>query len=504
MITPEYLLGYDVGSSSVKVTLLNAATGKPVASATCPQTEMPIDSPQPGWAEQAPEMWWENAQTATRQVLSEVSASKDSVLAIGISYQMHGLVIVDRNHNVLRPSIIWCDSRAVPVGDAAFEKLGASYCLEHLLNSPGNFTASKLRWVRENERDVYKRIHKFMLPGDYIAMRLTGEVRTTVSGLSEGVFWDFKTDNISEQLLRHYEIDRDLIPEIVPTFGVQGHLTNEAASALGLKAGIPVTYRAGDQPNNAFSLKTLEPGEIAATAGTSGVVYGIIDTPSSDPESRVNTFVHVNHSESARRYGVLLCVNGTGIMNSWLRRNLAGGGDGLSYEKMNQMAASVPVGSDNVFVLPFGNGAERMLRNREPGASFHGLNLNRHGAPHLCRAVQEGIVFSLAYGFDILNKMGLKSTVVRAGKANMFLSDVFSDAFVNTTGTQVELFNTDGSQGAARAAGVGCGYYSSMNTAFDGLTCLKRIEPDPKKGEAYREAFEKWKTILNTQLTNQS
>jgi xylulokinase len=504
VITPEYLLGYDVGSSSVKVTLLNASTGKAVASATCPDTEMPIDSPHPGWAEQAPEMWWDNAQMATRQVLSKASASKDSVLAIGISYQMHGLVIVDRDQNVLRPSIIWCDSRAVPVGDKAFDKLGASYCLDHLLNSPGNFTASKLRWVREHEPEVYKRIHKFMLPGDYIAMRLTGEIRTTVSGLSEGVFWDFKSDNISEQLLKHYDIDRELIPEIVPTFGVQGHLTSHAASALGLKAGIPVTYRAGDQPNNAFSLKTFEPGEIAATAGTSGVIYGIIDTPSSDPQSRVNTFVHVNHSESARRYGVLLCVNGTGIMNSWLRRNLAGGVEALSYEKMNQMAASVPVGSDGVYVLPFGNGAERMLRNIEPGASFHGLNLNRHSAPHLCRAVQEGIVFSLAYGFGILNEMGLKSTVVRAGQANMFLSDVFCDAFASTTGTQVELFNTDGSQGAARAAGVGFGYYASMNAAFDGLTLLKRIEPDPGKQEAYREAFSKWKSILDNQLTNQS
>jgi xylulokinase len=503
VITPEYLLGFDVGSSSVKVTLLNAATGKAVASATCPQTEMPIDSPQPGWAEQSPDMWWDNAQKATRQVLSAASASRDSVLAIGISYQMHGLVIVDRDRNVLRPSIIWCDSRAVSIGENAFEKLGTSYCLDHLLNSPGNFTASKLRWVRDNEPDIYKRIYKFMLPGDYIAMRLTGEMRTTVSGLSEGVFWDFKSDSISGSLLKHYDIDRALIPDIVPTFGVQGHLTNDAASALGLKAGIPVTYRAGDQPNNAFSLKTFEPGEIAATAGTSGVIYGIIDSPSSDPESRVNTFVHVNHSESARRYGVLLCVNGTGIMNSWLRRNLTGG-EALSYDKMNQMAASVPVGSDRLCVLPFGNGAERMLRNREPGASFHGLNLNRHGAAHLCRAVQEGIVFSLAYGFGILNNMGLKSTVVRAGQANMFLSDVFCDAFVNTTGTQVELFNTDGSQGAARAAGVGCGYYASMNAAFDGLTCLKRIDPDPTKQEAYREAFGNWKAVLENQRTNQS
>lgn len=504
MANDDHLLGYDLGSSSVKVTLLNAATGKAVASASSPGTEMTIESPQKGWAEQDPGMWWQNAVAATRQVLKASSAPPSSIRAIGIAYQMHGLVIVDKNKAVLRPSIIWCDSRAVGIGDKAMTFLGDSYCLNNLLNSPGNFTASKLRWVREHEPAVYDKIHKFMLPGDYLAMRLTGDIRTTVSGLSEGIFWDYKANDVSSAVLDHYGIDRSLIPDLVPTFGPQGTVTGTAASELGLPAGIPVTYRAGDQPNNAFSLKTFEPGEIAATAGTSGVIYGIMDRPASDKQSRVNTFVHVNHTGQQQRLGILLCVNGTGIMNSWLRKRLQLTGDAVPYEKLNQLAATAPVGSDQLAVLPFGNGAERMLQNKDPGASFHRLNLTRHETAHLCRAVQEGIVFSLAYGFEILNNMGLKSTVVRAGQANMFLSDVFSEAFVNTTGTQVELFNTDGAQGAARAAGVGSGYYPSMASAFDGLVCLRHIEPDERKQDAYREAFDNWKNILQQQLTNLS
>lgn len=502
MTNPDHLLGFDLGSSSVKVTLLNAATGKAVASANSPSTEMDINSPHKGWAEQHPDLWWQHAVAATRQVMKASSVSPSSIAGIGISYQMHGLVVVDKNHEVLRPSIIWCDSRAVETGDKAFEALGDSYCLNHLLNSPGNFTASKLKWVQDQEPELYSRIHKFMLPGDYLAMRLTGDLRTTVSGLSEGIFWDFKSNDISEALLKHYGIDRSLIPDLVPTFGFQGAVTTAAAAELGLSPGIPVAYRAGDQPNNAFSLKTLEPGEIAATAGTSGVIYGIMDKPAYDRQSRVNAFVHVNHTELNQRLGILLCVNGTGIMNSWLRRRLQLTGDPVSYEMLNQLAAGAPIGSDQMVVLPFGNGAERMLQNKDLGASFHRLNLTRHETAHLCRAVQEGIVFSLAYGFEILNEMGLKSTVVRAGKANMFLSDVFSEAFVNTTGTHVELYNTDGAQGAARGAGVGCGYYPSMASAFEGLTCLRQIEPEKYRQDAYREVFENWKNILQKQLSN--
>lgn len=495
------LLGYDIGSSSVKASVIDVDSGRAIGSASSPKQEMKINSPHPGWAEQDPELWWKHLVKATHELIDQLDLKGNQVEAIGISYQMHGLVAVDEQKNVLRPSIIWCDSRAVEIGNQAFKELGPDDSLRRYLNSPGNFTASKLKWVKENEPGVYDKIHKVMLPGDYIAMKLSGQINTTVSGLSEGIMWDYKEGKLAERLLDYYQISSDLIPEILPSFGLQGELTQEAASELGLEGGTKITYRAGDQPNNAFSLNVLNPGEAATTAGTSGVIYGVTNKPVYDKRSRVNTFVHVNHSENNERYGVLLCINGTGILNSWLKHNL-GINASLDYEQLNNLASKSPVGSGGISILPFGNGAERILENRDTGASVHGLNFNRHTNAHLLRAAQEGIVFSLCYGFQIMQNMGLQIDKVKAGHANMFLSPIFREAFVNTTGTTLELYNTDGSQGAARGAGVGSGEYSSPNDAFRGLKKIKEIEPDINKQNAYTEAYNSWLEHLNQTIKN--
>ncbi len=488
------LIGYDIGSSSVKATLLNSQTGEAISSATCPGQEMPMKSEQPGWAEQDPEMWWKYVKEATIKILSESGVNKNDVKAIGISYQMHGLVLVDKDQNLLRPSIIWCDSRAVEIGNKAFQSLGEEQCLSSFLNSPGNFTASKLKWVKDNEPELFAQVHKAMLPGDYIAMKLTGEINTTISGLSEGIFWDFKNKNIAASLLDHYGISKDVLPDLVPTFSIQSKVSSQAASETGLAAGIPISYRAGDQPNNAFSLNVLNAGEIAATAGTSGVVYGIIENPSYDPQSRVNTFAHVNYTKEHEKLGVLLCINGTGILNSWLRKNVT---KEMDYPLINDLASKAPIGSDGLVFMPFGNGAERVLCNKDVGAQLHNLQLNRHDQSHLLRAGQEGIVFALNYGFDIMRDMGMKLNTVRAGHANMFLSPLFSEAFTNITGATVELYNTDGSQGAARGAGVGAGIYQDFKEAFTGLKTIKQIEPKKELQEQYREAYENWLSYLN-------
>lgn len=494
----RYLLGFDIGSSSVKVTALDAESGVVAGSAASPKQEMPISSEKPGWAEQDPEMWWTHAKNALGEIKSRYHIGMDQIEAIGISYQMHGLVLVDKNLKVLRPSIIWCDSRAVEIGNRAFQDLGMDYCLGHCLNSPGNFTASKLKWVKENEPSLYDKIYKMMLPGDYIAMRMTGLVQTTVSGLSEGIMWDFKDNKLSGKLLDYYGLDSGLLPETVPTFSIHGELTREAANELGLAPGIKIAYRAGDQPNNAFSLNVLEPGEVAATAGTSGVVYGISDQASFDEKSRVNAFVHVNHTETLKRYGILMCLNGTGILNSWLKRNMAAQNAG--YDEMNRIASKAPVGSDGVMVLPFGNGAERILENKEIGAAIGGVNFNVHDQSHLLRAGQEGIVFGLNYGFNIMKQMNLQISKVKAGEANMFLSPIFREAFASVTGAPVELYNTDGSQGAARGAGVGAGIYGSFKDAFAGLKTVKIVDPDIRKQEQYREAYDKWLQFLRMHL----
>ncbi len=489
-----FLLGYDIGSSSVKASLVNADTGKCIASAFFPKSEAPILAIAPGWAEQDPHMWWDNLKLATQAVIEQSGIDTAEISAIGISYQMHGLVCVDKNQQVLRPAIIWCDSRAVAGGQQAFEKLGEERCLEHLLNSPGNFTASKLAWVKYNEPQVYEQIYKIMLPGDYIAMRLTGDICTTVSGLSEGMFWDFKENCVAEFLMDYWGFDHSLIPEIKSTFSEQGRMMESAARELGLKAGIPVTYRAGDQPNNALSLNVFNPGEIASTAGTSGVVYGVNGAVNFDPKSRVNTFAHVNHTTEQTRLGVLLCINGTGILNSWVKRNVVP--EGVSYAEMNDLAEQVPIGCDGLSIVPFGNGAERVLENREVGCSLHGINFNFHNRSHIIRAAQEGIVFSFKYGMEIMEQMGMPISKIHAGNANMFLSPIFRRTLASVTNSVIELYDTDGSVGAAKGAGIGAGIYKDNNEAFATLEKLQMIEPDEVNKAEYEVAYERWKSLI--------
>ncbi|QCD36433.1 xylulokinase [Muribaculum gordoncarteri] len=493
-----YLLGYDIGSSSVKASIVNAETGKCVSSAFFPKSEAEIIAVKQGWAEQRPEQWWEHLKQSTAAVLAESKVNPADIKAIGISYQMHGLVCIDRDHNVLRPAIIWCDSRGVPYGEKAFDELGHEKCLSHLLNSPGNFTATKLKWVKDNEPEVFERIDKIMLPGDYIAMKLTDRVCTTLSGLSEGMFWDFKNGRVADFLMEYLGFGSSIIPEIVPTFSVQGQVTAHAAAELGLAEGTPVCYRAGDQPNNALSLNVFNPGEIASTAGTSGVVYGVNGEINYDPKSRVNTFAHVNHTNEQTRLGILLCINGTGILNSWVKRTVAP--EGISYPAMNDLAAQASIGSEGVSILPFGNGAERVLQNREIGSSIHGVNFLKHGKQHIVRAAQEGIVFSFQYGIEIMEQMGMDVKKIHAGHANMFLSPLFRETLAGVSGATIELFDTDGSVGAAKGAGIGAGIYKDNNEAFATLDRIEVIEPKEADRQAYRDAYGLWKQRLETIL----
>ena len=488
-----YLLGYDIGTSSVKASLVDVTTGQSVASAQYPDAEAPITANQPGWAEQEPEMWWEELKQATKRVFA-IADVKNEISAIGISYQMHGLVCVDKEGKPLRPSIIWCDGRAVPYGNAAFEAIGGEKCLSHLLNSPGNFTAAKLAWVKDNEPELFAKIHKIMLPGDYIAMKLSGGVmNTTVSGLSEGMFWDFKNNEVSKDVMNYFGFPQDIIADIVPTFAVQSKVCAAVAAELGLPEGCPIAYRGGDQPNNALSLNVMKPGEIAATGGTSGVVYGVLGEVNYDPKSRVNTFAHVNHNQPDTRLGVLLCINGTGILNAWMKRTVAP--EGISYPAMNDLAETAPVGAEGLSIIPFGNGAERVLQNQNPGASVHGINFNIHTKAHMLRAAQEGIAFSFAYGMEIMKGMGMDIKTIKAGHANLFLSPLFRRTLANVTDATIELYETDGSVGAAKGAGIGAGIYKDSDEAFATLKHFGTEKPEADTA-AYKEAYKRWKAAL--------
>ena len=490
------LLGIDIGTSSIKVSVVDAASQKVFASAQYPDEESPIIALKPGWAEQAPDTWWEHTQAAIQLCNKTAAYDPADIAAIGIAYQMHGLVLVDKEQKVLRNSIIWCDSRAVEIGDKAFDAIGQEQCLSHLLNSPGNFTASKLAWVKANEPEVYSKIDKAMLPGDFIAMRLTGEITTSISALSEGVFFDFKTNSLSKDIINYYGFDESLFPEVNEVFSPHGNLQASIAQKLNLKPGIPVTYKAGDQPNNALSLNVLNPGEVAATAGTSGVIYGVTGELGYDKQSRVNTFAHVNYTTQQQRMGVLLCINGVGSMYRWLKQTF---GASESYLQMNAKATEAPAGSDGLCVLPFGNGAERMLNNKLVGAHFHNIDLNIHTQAHVIRAVQEGIAFSFRYGLDIMRENGMNPTIIRAGKNNLFLSELFTESFVNITGVPVELYKNDGSVGAALGAGIGAQIFSSPQQAFEHMHAIQMVEP---AGKQLEPAYQQWKALLNKQLTN--
>jgi xylulokinase len=492
-----YLLGYDIGSSFIKASLLDAKSGIVVSKVAFPDKEMKIIAHFPGWAEQDPELWWRYTVQATKKLLDSYKINSQDIKAIGISYQMHGLVLVDEDNKSLRNSIIWCDSRAVQIGENAYKKIGKAYCLKRYLNSPGNFTISKLKWVKDNEKHIYSRINKFMLPGDYIALKMTNKICITEEGLSEAILWDYDNQKLADEMLKTFDISSKYIPEIVNSFSIQGGLTSKAAAELGLSTSTVVSYRAGDQPNNAFSLGVLNPGEVAATAGTSGVIFGISNQNKYEQKSRVNVFLSVNHKKSVPRYGMLLCINGTGILYRWLKENFA---QGLSYEQMNEIAGSAEIGSGGVLVLPFGNGAERVLENRDIGCKISNIRFNTLSRGNIFRAVQEGIAFSMYYGLNLMKEMGVDTKVIKAGYANMFLSPIFCQTLSDITGAVIELYNTDGSIGAARGAGIGVGIYSNTESAFVGLKKIKTIKPINNNKQILNETYSKWLELLQRYL----
>ena len=496
-----YLLGYDLGSSSVKASLVDGTSGVTIASSKFPESEMEIISKEESWAEQEPVQWWQNIIAVTNKLLANSNISPADIKSIGIAYQMHGLVVVDKDQNVLRPAIIWCDSRAVEIGNHAFANIGEEKCLAHHLNSPGNFTASKLKWVKENEPEIYYKIHKIMLPGDFIAMKMSNEITTTITGLSEGIFWDFKNESISDIILNEYEIDKNLIPDIVDCFSIQAILSAGASKVLGLAAGTPICYRAGDQPNNALSLGVYKPNELAATGGTSGVIYGVVDQAKYDLESRVNGFAHVNHSPENPHIGLLLCINGAGIQYSWSKHQL--GNSDLSYFDLEKMATEVAIGSDGLRIIPFGNGAERILCNLSTGAQVNNLQFNRHEQKHFYRASLEGIAFSFNYGFDVMKKLGLEPSVIKVGNDNLFQSTIFSTTVASLLNVNIEVYDTNGASGAAKASGVAIGVYSNIEEAFASLKKESIIHPE-KDIEAYAAAYEIWSSDLKALVENKT
>ncbi len=496
----KYLLGFDIGSSSIKAALVNAETREILTIVSAPPAEMPIASPQGGFAEQDPDMWWQYVCECCQKLIAQHPDARDNIQSIGLAYQMHGLVVIDKDGKLLRPSIIWCDSRAVTTGEEILDGLDKDQFLHSHYNYPGNFTFSKLRWIQQNQPDLFEKIDKIMLPGDYIAYKMTGLARTSITGLSEGIMWNFEKNEADRELFEKCGIDPDVVPEYQHTFSTQGIVTRHAAVELGIKPGSPVSYRSGDQPNNAWSLHVNEPGIMAGTGGTSGVLYGISEKPVIDRSQRTNSFAHVNYIPEKPRIGTLLCINGAGIMYSWIRRNITG--QEISYADLEKRAATIAPGAEGLSILPFGNGAERMLQNKPVGAHIMGLDLNRHHQDHIIRAGLEGIGFAFYYGYEIMKDLGMTSQILRVGNDNLFQSKIFSQLLSSLSGITIEIRNATGAVGAALGAGLGSGYYKNPDEALSSQEVIQTIEPDQNLLFTYQEPYQKWKSELLKKLND--
>ena len=494
----KYLLGFDIGSSSIKAALINAESGEALSIVSAPEKEMPIASPQSGFAEQDPEMWWRYACDCSQQLVEKFPDVPENIVAIGIAYQMHGLVVIDKDGQVLRPSIIWCDSRAVKTGEEILHKFDSENFLNTHYNYPGNFTFSKLRWIQQNQPELFDKIDKIMLPGDFIAYKMTGLARTSITGLSEGIMWDFEQNKVDKDLFKNCGIDPAVVPEYQPTFSIQGEVTQTAAAELGIQPGSPVSYRSGDQPNNAWSLHVNEPGIMAGTGGTSGVLYGISEKPVIDRSQRTNSFAHVNYVPQKPRIGTLLCINGAGILYSWVRKNVTG--QEIGYEELEKRASTIVPGAEELSILPFGNGAERMLQNKPVGAHIMGLDLNRHYQDHLIRASLEGIGFAFHYGYEIMEELGMTSQILRVGNDNLFQSQIFSQLLSSLSGITIEVRNATGAVGAALGAGLGSGYYKNQDEALSSQEIIQTIEPNQNLSMTYQVPYQKWKSELLKKL----
>jgi xylulokinase len=315
--------------------------------------------------------------------------------------------------------------------------------------------------------------------------------------LSEGIFWDYESDSVASWLLDYFEFSHDLVPDIVENFTPQAYISKQAAEETGLPEGIPITYRAGDQPNNALSLNVFNSGEVAATGGTSGVIYAVTDSKNSKESSRINHFAHVNYSDKNPTIGKLLCINGAGIMYRWLRNQSSA----ESYETMNRKASKIAIGSEGLVILPFGNGAERMLDNTNIGTQFCNINLNQHSKAHLYRAALEGIAFSFVYGMEILKNDNLAIKVIRAGNDNLFRSEIFAKTLATLIGYEIEIYNTTGAIGAARAAGLTDKDFERFGQNITNNDHVMTFKPIENK-TPYLKAYQNWKTELEKQIKN--
>ena len=482
----RYLLGFDVGSSSVKASLVNADSGKCVATAFFPEKEAPIMAVKAGWAEQDPQMWWDNAKLSLKKIMVEAGATAEEIKAIGISYQMHGLVCVDKNLKALRPSIIWCDSRAVPYGEKAFKDLGADQCLSHLLNSPGNFTAAKLAWVKENEPENFKKIKKIMLPKDYLAYKLSGTFCTDYSDASGMLLLDVKNRKWSKEMCDICGITEDMLPKLFDSFEKVGELKHDLAAELGLRDGVVIAAGAGDNAAAAVGTGTVGNNKCNISLGTSGTIFMSSDSFAVDSNNALHSFDHADG-----HFHLMGCMLSAASCNKWWMDEIL-----KTKDYADEQKGIDKLGENHVFFLPYLMGERSPWNNPNARATFTGITMDTT-REDMTQAVLEGVAFATRDMYEVAKSIGVapKRTMICGGGAK---SPLWRRMIANILNVEVDVPSCEEGpgMGGAMLAMVACGAYKSVEEAAAAIVKVDKTEkPDPELVAKYEARYQQFKTI---------
>jgi xylulokinase len=481
-------LGLDVGTSGVKAILV-APSGEVVGSATSPLT---LQTPHPGWAEQDPEAWWR----ATLDAIAGVRAKRPDTLvaSVGISGQMHSSVFLDRTGTVIRPALLWCDGRTTAECEEITRRVGGEARLRELASNPAleGFTLPKVLWLRRHEPDAFARLATVLLPKDYIRYRLTGALATEPSDASATLMYDTAHLRWSEEIMRAVELPMSLLPDVGPSAGVLGRVSEAAARTTGLAAGTPVVGGGADNACGAAGVGVVAPGEVVTSWGTSGTVLAPTATPVVDPRLRAHTFCHVL-PDLWYVMGVVLTAGGAfAWYQEQLARELAGVADAPA--RLDAEAASVPRGADGVTFLPYLQGERTPHRDAAARGALLGLSL-AHTRAHLTRAVLEGICFALRDSLTILQEIGLAPAhrlLTGGGARSPLLRRLQSEIF----GLPVTTVNREEgpAYGAALLAAVGAGAYADVRAAVQATLSRAPLEaPQPSAHEEYAQPYARFR-----------
>ena len=499
----QTLLGIDLGTTGVKAALFAADDGRVVSSAF---VEYPLYHPQPGWAEQHPADWWQATLTAIRVCLAEGAVGgvqPPDVAGVGLSGQMHGVVLLDEQGQVLRPCIIWADQRSEAEARWMTERVGAARLIE-LVSNPAltGFSAPKLLWIRDNEPELFARARTMLLPKDYIRYRLTGTMAMEISDAAGTCLLNVKEGEWSREVLAAIEVDPSLLPPVVPSDAVSGTITEAVAAQTGLPAGTPVAGGGADNACGAVGNGVVQAGLALVSIGTSGVVLAHSDVPQVDmsgPVPRVHTFNHA----MPRAWYLMGVTQGAGLSLRWLRDNIGLPERALerwtgldAYELLAKEAESVPPGSDGLLFLPYLQGERTPHLDPYARGGWIGLTAS-HDRRYLVRSVLEGVAFSLKDCFTIIQEQGLHIEQVRAtggGAKSLVWRQIIADIL------GVELVITNAQEGpafgAALLAGVASGVYASVQEACTmTVRIAERTEPRKETVGVYDEAYETYRAL---------